>query len=360
MATSKINFDNRNSNEYFVSIIIPCYLREIEYVSQLINQLSSVEERDVETIFVIDGYADEKLLEDFIKKVSEIKNCVVAVHEQNQGVSEARNTGISFAKGIYSLFVDADDLVDTSVLSKAIEVLKQNKDIEILCMRMKDFNDSQSPSYLNDKDIKNIVLADSKSVYDDYLYFDEKLNDYMFRSSCGKLIKTKIISDNGISFLKGLKHFEDALFLKQCINKAERIYLLENGDFYFYRANMASASRSYSSDLEEQFGMYYNNCKELQIASKSLHLDSAYLFLIDLAKNKFLQNGKITYKDIKNIFDIKYIKESLLELRKIDLSQCKNKLLIRMKKIIVFKTLLFTKIYFYNFAKKYIVKQNEN
>lgn len=358
MTTSKINFDNRNSSEYFVSIIIPCYLREIEYVSQLIDQLSSLEERDVETIFVIDGYTDEKLFEDFIKKVSEIKNCVVAVHEQNQGVSEARNTGISFAKGDYLLFIDSDDLIDANVLNKAIEVLKRNKEVEVLCMRMKEFDAKQLPSYENSDDNFNITFADPNNAFDNFLYFDDGLSEYMLRSSCGKLISRNVISNNNISFLKGLKHMEDALFVKQCFANVKKMYLLENGVFYFYRMNFESASRSYSSDLEEQFGIYYEKCKELQIASSFLYLDCAYIFLIDLTKNIYTQNNAIYFKDINKIFDIYYINESILMLKSIDLSQCKNNFLKRMKKIIIFKTLLFAKVYFYNFAKKYILKHD--
>src|SRR5690349_12444252 len=89
-----------------VSVIIPCY-NHGKYLSRAIESVLSQTYRNVEIVVVDDGSADNT------KEVTDTFPHVLYVHQNNQGLSAARNTGINNSKGKYLLFLDADDWLTT-------------------------------------------------------------------------------------------------------------------------------------------------------------------------------------------------------------------------------------------------------
>lgn len=102
-----------------VSVIVPTYNRAYclkECLDAILQQKFS----DLELIVVDDGSEDETplLLESYKKKA-------IIIRQENQGVSCARNTGISHAKGMYLAFCDSDDLWLPQKLQKQMALFKE-------------------------------------------------------------------------------------------------------------------------------------------------------------------------------------------------------------------------------------------
>ena len=93
-----------------VSIIVPVYNVE-NYIAECLNSLINQTLKDIEIICVDDCGQDNsmKIVEDFAKKDKRIK---IVAHKENQGLGEARNTGIKNATSEYIGFLDSDDFVD--------------------------------------------------------------------------------------------------------------------------------------------------------------------------------------------------------------------------------------------------------
>ena len=87
------------------SVVIPLYNKEIHVVHALESVLVQTFE-DFEILVVDDGSKDDSL--QYAKSVDSPK--VRVFHQENQGVSVARNVGIENAKGEYIAFLDADDV----------------------------------------------------------------------------------------------------------------------------------------------------------------------------------------------------------------------------------------------------------
>ena len=89
-----------------ISIIIPVYNAE-KYLEQCVASLVAQSDTNWEAVLVDDGSKDVSglLCDDFARKDNRIR----VVHQCNQGVSAARNTGIQNARGTYVMFLDADD-----------------------------------------------------------------------------------------------------------------------------------------------------------------------------------------------------------------------------------------------------------
>lgn len=82
---------------------------------------------DYEIICVDDGSPDKSasIAESFEKRYEGLR----VVHQENQGLSGARNTGMSFAQGEYVWFVDSDDWIEPNCIHKLCSYLKDDIDI---------------------------------------------------------------------------------------------------------------------------------------------------------------------------------------------------------------------------------------
>ena len=98
------------------SVIIPVYNSE-KTIKRCIESITSQKRTDVEIIIVNDGSTD--MSENFCKELQNEYNNIIYIHKENGGVSSARNSGLSVARGKYVMFVDSDDYVD----SKCFEIL---------------------------------------------------------------------------------------------------------------------------------------------------------------------------------------------------------------------------------------------
>ena len=89
-----------------LSIIIPVYQAK-KYLGKCIDSILNQSFLDFELILVDDGSNDgsERICDEYTRKDNRIK----VIHQINQGVSGARNTGLKYASGEYIAFVDADD-----------------------------------------------------------------------------------------------------------------------------------------------------------------------------------------------------------------------------------------------------------
>ena len=102
-------------NNIKVSIIVPVYNVE-KYLAQCLDSLINQTLKEIEIICVNDGSKDNsaKILTAYAQKYVRIK----IINQTNQGLSAARNNGISVATGEYIGFVDSDDWVDIDFYKK--------------------------------------------------------------------------------------------------------------------------------------------------------------------------------------------------------------------------------------------------
>lgn len=112
-----------------VSIIIPCY-NHGQYLMEALKSISdAVTSYSYEIIIVNDGSTDEHTLT--VLSWVEQEGYQV-IHQPNGGLAAARNNAISMAKGKYIIPLDSDNKLHQNYLTKAIELLEKNPDIDIV------------------------------------------------------------------------------------------------------------------------------------------------------------------------------------------------------------------------------------
>lgn len=94
-----------------ISIVMPVYNKE-KYIKNAIESVISQTFKDWELIIIDDGSVDNSY--EICKQFSDER--IHVYHTKNQGVSIARNYGMSLARGEYITFIDGDDTVSENYL----------------------------------------------------------------------------------------------------------------------------------------------------------------------------------------------------------------------------------------------------
>ncbi|MBR5509665.1 MAG: glycosyltransferase family 2 protein [Lachnospiraceae bacterium] len=105
-----------------ISIIVPVYKVE-KYLERCVESLLSQTYQNLELILVDDGSPDRcpEICDAYAKKDERIR----VIHQNNAGLSGARNAGIDVAKGEYLAFVDSDDYIASDFIQSLYELLQE-------------------------------------------------------------------------------------------------------------------------------------------------------------------------------------------------------------------------------------------
>jgi glycosyltransferase involved in cell wall biosynthesis len=118
-----------NKKQPLVSVIVPVYKVEA-FLPKCLQSIEKQSYHNLEIILVDDGSPDGcgKMCDEFAIG----KNNVLVVHQDNQGLSAARNYGVSISKGEYIVFVDSDDFVSDNHIEYLLYlILKYDADVSI-------------------------------------------------------------------------------------------------------------------------------------------------------------------------------------------------------------------------------------
>ena len=138
------------------SIIIPVYNVE-KYLDTCVESVLCQSFRDFEVLLVDDGSRDSSgaICDRWAEKDSRIR----VIHQENQGLSGARNTGIREATGDYLMFLDSDDWWDSPQVLEAVAHRLEQTQADVLSFDyQKSFDGIQESPYFNREDAKEYTL----------------------------------------------------------------------------------------------------------------------------------------------------------------------------------------------------------
>lgn len=124
-----------------VSVVIPVYKVE-EYLEKCLDSVVGQSLRDIEIICVDDGSPDRcgEICHRYAKNDKRIK----VIHQENQGLSAARNTGIEHATGDYIAFVDSDDWLHPNFLEVLYRLCVDNACLISRCGLQKLYSEDEA------------------------------------------------------------------------------------------------------------------------------------------------------------------------------------------------------------------------
>ncbi|MBW4432403.1 MAG: glycosyltransferase [Pelatocladus maniniholoensis HA4357-MV3] len=110
-----------------VSVVIPAY-NAMTYLPETLESVLQQTFTDFEILIINDGSSDN--IVEWANQIADPR--VRLISQPNQGVSVARNTGITHAQGEYIAFLDADDLWQPTKLEKQVHYLEDNPEVGLV------------------------------------------------------------------------------------------------------------------------------------------------------------------------------------------------------------------------------------
>lgn len=206
-----------------VSVIVPVYNVE-KYLEKCldsaVSQTLSVSE--LEVICIDDGCTDSspEILAVYAARYENLH----VIHQENGGLSAARNAGLAAARGEYILFLDSDDMLAGPEVAEKLYTQATADKLDILFFEAR-------MSY----ETEGMRLADTMYSPDFYsrshtypdilhgqiLYCLLRANHEYSPSACLQILRRDFLLENGLTFPSGIYH-EDEVFTLEALSLAER------------------------------------------------------------------------------------------------------------------------------------------
>lgn len=240
------------NEEIKFSIIVPTY-GVGDYIGDALGCLMMQTYGNFEVIVVDDCSPDNsgEIARSFLERDDRF---MYVRHEQNQGVSCARNTGIQRATGDYILFLDPDDLYEHNLLRVCAATLERNPVDLLVYSFTEDYrNEAGKIEYMKgitldlmDYDDDMVTTRDDATIHKMAMQMEEIT---MLGYPWNKCYKTSVIKENHLEFQK-IKHVEDILFNCDFLDYTTSLTVL-NDVLYHYR-NQGQA-RLTGGDIHDYF-----------------------------------------------------------------------------------------------------------
>lgn len=254
-----------------VSIIVPIYNSEA-YLPICIESIMHQTYKNIEILLIDDGSTDSSF--EICAKYADIDERIKVFHQENKGVSAARNKGLDNMTGVFFSFVDSDDTLEVNAISLLVnDILQNNADIASAVYSM----------VLSNGKIMRIYENHMLNIFSGMDMLRLSLEgDRQTNSACAKLFRHSVF--HAIRFIEGRSINEDGFFLFQCYTLQPTV-VQHNESIYLYYVHEGSNSRTDFSD--KYFDMLYFCDQKKEIILKNFPELSDNLITMEVSVNLF-------------------------------------------------------------------------
>lgn len=217
-----------------ISVIVPVYKVE-QYLPACVDSILGQTFEDFELILVDDGSPDGcgLICDDYARKDARVR----VIHQQNQGLSGARNSGIDVACGAYITFIDSDDVVTADYLAVLLNATEQEQADISVCTMQEFWDDDilELGPRCGSEDAEYICLSNQTACI--WIYEGSRLVPI---NAWGKLFHEELFAS--MRFPVGRLHEDQAVIPLVCY-QAKRIVSIDAA-MYCYRVRSESITKT--------------------------------------------------------------------------------------------------------------------
>ncbi len=284
----------------FFSVIVPVYNVE-PYLRKCLDSLVGQTCKDKEIILVDDGSTDSSgnICDEYAKQFDFLR----VVHQANQGLSGARNTGIAHATGEWLSFVDSDDWVDTDMLERLMGYILAT-DADMYRFDHVRVKEDKKHNWFSKRFSYNGAII---NIQDEQTLFRCYYNNYkVFLNAWGGVYRYSIIREHHLRFVDTREVcWEDVLFNFQYVLHTKKIVAL--GDTPYYYRDRENSLFHLSSVEKKLFGVAalleraYQTIKEQGLTFFQQHFYTIYIEFMGFQLSAYASN--MNDEQIREILD---------------------------------------------------------
>lgn len=276
-----------------VSVVIPVYNVK-PFLERCVDSVLRQTYKDLEIILVDDGSTDGsgELCDDIATRDHRIQ----VIHQKNQGLSGARNTGIRHAQGDFLIFMDSDD---EWLLDDGLDALVRQCDekTDMIAFKMVHIWDQSRREYMSDYDVQKISsLANAHSVFA-HLVRSQQLRV----SACAIFVRRSVLTENNLFFISGLIS-EDVFWMLQLWQHVQSVKVV-NLNFYGYYHRESSITTSPSLRVARSYDTIFTYWSE-QCKDSCVNAIAILEFMSSLWINRGYSYYKLQDTDKPEALDI--------------------------------------------------------
>lgn len=279
-----------------VSVIVPVYNGELTIercIASVVNQTY----RNFEIIMIDDGSTDKSgiICEQLCMEYSSEGYDIYVIHQENKGVSAARNAGISAAKGKYFVCVDCDDEIKELYLEKLVELQESDRGVGHVCCGFINCLEGGKEFVFSEKE--EVSFVDRS----DYMELYAKV---MVQSPCIRLYDTFVVKSNDLRMRQELSLGEDLVFNLEYFDsvKNTKLGVINQGNYIYHNENNNSLNRKYRKNLVKEYEFLHEEIKKHLIRwgifygnVRSAYFNCAFNDYLIALDNTYDANNKITF-----------------------------------------------------------------
>lgn len=251
-----------------LTVIIPVYNVE-KYLKRCVESVLAQDWKNYEILLVDDGSTDHspQICDDYVKAYDFIS----VIHKENGGLSEARNTGISLAKGEYVYFPDSDDWLEPQTFAELGEML-ESREFDIISFNREFVKDEEDVISSDPVETQSFEGKDAFVQMLKHRYITGFANDKIYRKS--------LFMDYDILFPKG-KYYEDLGTNYKLFLSAKKVYATNQKYYHYLIDNPDSITQSWNEKkFRDMLGFYkevfYSDFVRSQLNQEELRISQLY------------------------------------------------------------------------------------
>ena len=219
-----------------ISVIVPVYRVE-EYLERCVKSILSQTYKNLEVILVDDGSPDQcpAICDACAEKDARVK----VIHQENKGLSGARNAGIDAASGEYLAFVDSDDYVSPHFIEELYQLLQDTGCAIGQCR----FSYVKGDGLVDEGDSAFCIYR-GESLMEQLYGPEEKATCFVV--AWNKLYRAELFKETGIRYPEGRIH-EDEATTYRLFHEAKKLAFLERALYGYYTENGGSITSVFSA-----------------------------------------------------------------------------------------------------------------
>lgn len=219
-----------------ISVIVPVYRVE-EYLERCVKSILSQTYENLEVILVDDGSPDQcpAICDACAEKDARVK----VIHQENKGLSGARNAGIDAASGEYLAFVDSDDYVSPHFIEELYQLLQDTGCAIGQCR----FSYVKGDGLVEEGDSAFCIYR-GESLMEQLYGPEEKATCFVV--AWNKLYRAELFKETGIRYPEGRIH-EDEATTYRLFHEAKKLAFLDRALYGYYTENGGSITSVFSA-----------------------------------------------------------------------------------------------------------------